>query len=137
MAADSARRTFPAGRPHLKACEGFVMNVRAATQTIPLDRAEADALAHASHGDPFRLLGPHDTPVGPVVRALLPGAAAVEVLRRSDRTRLGRLEPVEPHGLFEGLVSDRSPYLLHITWPGATQETEDPYSFGPLLGDID
>ena len=42
------------------------MNVRAAAQAIPLDRAEADALAHASHGDPFGLLGPHDTPMGPV-----------------------------------------------------------------------
>ena len=26
---------------------------------------------------------------------------------------------------------------MRISWPGAVQETEDPYSFGPLLGDLD
>ena len=113
------------------------MNVRAKTQTIPLDAGAAEALAHARHGDPFALLGPHDTPAGPVVRALLPGAQSVEVVRRSDGARLGRLGPAQPHGLFQGLVSERAPYLLRITWPGAVQETEDPYSFGPLLGDFD
>ena len=40
-------------------------------------------------------------------------------------------------GLFEGPVSDASPYLLRIEWPEAVQETEDPYSFGPLLGELD
>jgi 1,4-alpha-glucan branching enzyme len=29
------------------------------------------------------------------------------------------------------------PYRLRIQWPGAEQETEDPYSFGLLLGDLD
>ena len=113
------------------------MNARTATRTTPIDRAEADALAQAHHGDPFRLLGPHDTPAGPVVRALLPGAQAVEVLRRSDGTRLARLESSEPEGLFQGVVSERAPYVLRITWPGSVQETEDPYSYEPLLGDID
>ena len=34
-------------------------------------------------------------------------------------------------------MADRAPYLLRIAWPGAVQETEDPYSFGPLLGELD
>ena len=34
-------------------------------------------------------------------------------------------------------VDSAEPYLLRIDWPGAVQETEDPYSFGPLLGDLD
>jgi len=113
------------------------MNVRAQTLAIPLDAGAAEALAQARHGNPFALLGPHDTPAGPVVRALLPGAQSVDILRRSDRAQLARLEPVEPHGMFQGVVSERAPYLLRITWPGAVQETEDPYSFGPLLGDLD
>src|SRR5688572_11090140 len=112
------------------------MNVRAAASVPLLGRAEADALIHAQHGDPFRLLGPHESSAGPIVLVLLPGAEAVEVLRRSDRSRLGRLEMVES-GLFQGSVSERAPYVLRITWPGAVQETEDPYSFGPLLGDVD
>ena len=47
------------------------------------------------------------------------------------------LEPAGEPGLFEGLVDERAPYRLRIAWPGAVQETEDPYSFGLLLGDLD
>ncbi len=113
------------------------MNVRAKPHAAPIDPHEAQALVHAAHGDPFRLLGPHDTPAGRVIRALLPGAEGAEVLRRSDSTRIGRLDQSEPDGLFQGLVSDPSPYLLRIAWPGAVQETEDPYAFEPTLGELD
>ena len=102
-----------------------------------LVREEADALAYARHGDPFKVLGPQETASGRVIRAFLPGAESVEVLRRKDRVRLGALSRSEPDGLFEGPVSDRAPYLLQIKWPGAIQETEDPYSFGPQLGELD
>ncbi len=102
-----------------------------------MDRCDADALAGARHGDPFKVLGPHDTPEGRIVRVFVPGAQAVEVVRRRDHSIIGRLEPHEPSGLFEGLVTDRTPYLLRIAWPGAVQETEDPYSFSVVLGDID
>ncbi|MBN9086526.1 MAG: 1,4-alpha-glucan branching protein GlgB [Reyranella sp.] len=98
---------------------------------------EAEALAHGRHGDPFKLLGPRDSSSGRAIRAFLPGAQGVEVLRRSDRKGIGRLEGTAPDGFFEGRVTDRAPYLLRIKWPGAVQETEDPYSFDPLLGDVD
>jgi 1,4-alpha-glucan branching enzyme len=112
------------------------MNVHVGTSPPLPDRREIEALAHALHGDAFRVLGPHDTSSGRVVRAFLPGAVAVEVLRRTDRARLGRLEPSDS-GLFQGTVSEQAPYLLRITWPGGVQETEDPYAFGPVLGDMD
>ena len=113
------------------------MNVRTALSPPPVPGYETEALAHALHGDPFRVLGPHETPAGRVVRAFLPGAESAEVLRRSDRARIGRLEHFE-NGLFQGIVSERAAYLLHVTWPGGVvQETEDSYSYGPLLGDID
>jgi 1,4-alpha-glucan branching enzyme len=91
-----------------------------------LSLPEAESLAHGRHGDPFKVLGPRDTSTGRVIRAFLPGAQDVEVLRRSDRAVLGRLAPQQPDGFFEGAVSDRAPYLLLIRWPGAEQETEDP-----------
>jgi 1,4-alpha-glucan branching enzyme len=112
------------------------MNLCATSQMPPLDRRETQALAHALHGDPFRLLGPHDTSAGRIIRAMLPNARYAEVLRQHDRTVIGRLDHVQD-GLFQGLVSDSSPYLLRIIWPEGGQETEDPYSFAPLLGDID
>jgi 1,4-alpha-glucan branching enzyme len=107
-----------------------------AAPAYALSREDADALAGARHADPFKLLGPRDTADGRIVRAYLPGARSVEVLRRSDRQPIGKLE-ARDGGLFEGIVADRAPYLLRIAWPEAVQETEDPYSFGPLLGDLD
>jgi 1,4-alpha-glucan branching enzyme len=91
-----------------------------------LPRTEAEALAYGRHGDPFKVLGPRDTSTGRLIRAFLPGANGVEVLRRSDRSIVGKLEPAQPEGFFEGTVTDRAPYLLRIRWPGAVQETEDP-----------
>jgi 1,4-alpha-glucan branching enzyme len=103
----------------------------------PLDRDTIVALAHAAHGDPFAVLGPHDSPNGRIVRAFVPGASDVDVLARSDRAMLGRLENRQGSGLFEGLVLSADPYLLRVAWPGGEQETEDPYAFGLLLGDLD
>ena len=102
-----------------------------------LDRRIAAALENAADADPFAVLGPHDTPDGRVVRAFVPGALGIEVLKRADRAPLGRLDRCGIEGLFEGLVSDAEPYLLRISRPGGVQDTEDPYAFGALLGELD
>jgi 1,4-alpha-glucan branching enzyme len=109
----------------------------AVAQFRPLDRAVVAALADGTYGDPFAVLGPHESEEGHVVRAFLPGARGVDVLARADRAPLGRLAAHDDSGLFEGPVGRADPYLLRIEWPGAVQETEDPYAFGLLLGDID
>src|SRR3954471_9750695 len=97
----------------------------------------AAAMADGRLADPFAVLGPHDSAAGPIVRAFVPGALQVEVLSREDGRSLGHLPPAPPHGLFAGRVTSSQPYLFRITWPGAVQEIEDSYSFGPLLGDLD
>ena len=90
-----------------------------------------ESLVHGTHGDPFSLLGRH----GGVLRALLPGAEAVEV---ASAEGLWPLAPRHPAGLFEGRAPQAWPYVLRITWPGGVvQETEDPYAFGLLLGPLD
>jgi 1,4-alpha-glucan branching enzyme len=106
-------------------------------ETWRLDANSARALAHGTHDNPFAVLGPHDTEAARVIRVFLPGAQNVEVLRNSDGAVVAGLEPGEEYGLFENIVPDRSPYRLRIAWPHAVQETEDPYSFGVLLGDLD
>src|SRR5262245_934815 len=98
------------------------MNVRTAPAAPPLDPREIEALEHGGHGDPFRVLGMHQSKGGPYVRAFLPGAEAVDVLRRHDGARIGRLA-ASGHGLFHGMVSEHAPYRLRVTWPGAEQET--------------
>ncbi len=102
-----------------------------------LDPESVRALAFASHPNPFSVLGPHDSAHGRIIRAFLPGASKVDVLRRSDQAWLAPLKCTDEGGLFEGIVGDYAPYLLRIQWPAAIQETEDPYSFGLLLGDLD
>jgi 1,4-alpha-glucan branching enzyme len=102
-----------------------------------VDQQTAESLARGAHTDPFAVLGPHDTGQGRVIRTFLPGALECDVLRQSDGEALAPLERVTPEGLFEGLVHDRSAYRLRIVWPNAVQETEDTYSFGVLLGDLD
>ena len=86
--------------------------------------------------DPFAFLGPHQGANGALVRTFQPGAVAVEVIARDDGRRLGHLAGAHD-GLFTIAVSDPAPYRLRIEWPGAVQETEDPYSFGLVLGELD
>ena len=102
-----------------------------------IDDQAVQALVDGRHGDPFAILGQHEAERGTVVRALLPGAVAVDLLSRETGERLASLEPVHPGGLFAGRLDRHTAYTLRIHWPTAVQETEDPYSFGLLLGDLD
>src|SRR5215472_5257289 len=115
--------------------EGAAMNDMVDLPGLPPGVAEA--LADGALRDPFGVLGPHETGIGRMIRVFAPGALAVEVASRAGGLPLGRLAPAAPHGLFVGGSDSAEPYLLRIGWPDAVQETEDPYSFGPLLGELD
>lgn len=105
-----------------------------------LDHYDSDiglnALIDGTHGDPFSLLGPHQTTQGAFVRLLLPGAKEV-TLRSLLGDVIGIAHPVRDSLLFEAKLEHRQPYLLEISWPDAKQITEDPYAFGLLLSDFD
>ena len=47
---------------------------------------EIDAIREARCGDPFKLLGLHETPAGFVIRALFPGADTVVARAPAGRT---------------------------------------------------
>ena len=98
---------------------------------------QAWQLSSGSLRDPFSVLGPFETEVGRFIRAFVPGAKGVEVVARADGRTLGRLSPAQPDGLFMGHVHGHDPYRFRIQWPGAVQETEDPYSFDLLLSEAD
>jgi 1,4-alpha-glucan branching enzyme len=85
--------------------------------------------------DPFAVRGLHQDGGLWSVRTFLPGAETVEIITDFDR-------PVGMHdlgdGLFHGIPSSVPRYRLRIHWPsGVVEETEDPYSFGPVLGAMD
>ena len=95
------------------------------------------ALEEPGPTDPFAFLGLHDWRGAPVVRAFLPGADRVEVIGSGKGGPAMPLSSTRLPGFFVGAVEDFAPYILRIYWPGAIQETEDPYSFGLALDDLD
>ena len=101
------------------------------------DHESIEALVNARYGDPFALLGPHKTEAGWIIRAMLPDALAVTVIERASNLALGILDKVHPAGLFSGMISVFSPYRFHIETAESTRDTEDPYSFPLLLGELD
>ncbi len=109
----------------------------AASTFAALGRGDAEALAAGRHRDPFQVLGAHDEGGVRVLRVFLPGARSVEALARAGHRPIGHLRRGCVDGLFEGVLTDRGSYLLRIEWPGGVQETEDPYAFGPALGELD
>ncbi len=113
------------------------MNLERAELLANLDYGALHALVEGRHGDPFSILGRH--PVGDthVVRALLPGATAVDVVDADSDAVIARMEQVFEGGLFAADIGSHGTYRFQIHWPDAVQETEDPYSFGLLLGELD
>ncbi|WP_281976819.1 1,4-alpha-glucan branching protein GlgB [Pseudorhizobium flavum] len=113
------------------------MNLERAELLANLAHGALHALVEGRHGDPFSILGRH--PVGDtyVVRALLPGATSVDVVDADSDTVIARMEQVFQGGLFAADIGSHGSYRFQIHWPDAVQETEDPYSFGLLLGELD
>jgi 1,4-alpha-glucan branching enzyme len=101
------------------------------------DQSSIDAIVQARHGDPFAVLGLHTQAGVHAVRAFLPAATQVEVLARDTGFVLGALERVQSDGFWSGIVQEAVPYRLLVTEQNRTYETEDPYSFPPILGDMD
>ena len=101
-----------------------------------IDNDAITALMDDRHGDPFAVLGAHPHADRTIVRVLMPGAVGIDLLDPASGAVATSLELAHPGGLFAALT-DLPRYRLRITWPEAVQETEDPYAFGPLLGDLD
>ena len=102
--------------------------------------AEIRALMRAEHGDPFAVLGPHQTEEGLRVRALLPGAKSVTVMQSESGWPLAELDRQGDSDLFAGLVpasEARLGYRFHVDWGTHSSLLEDPYRFPPVLGETD
>jgi 1,4-alpha-glucan branching enzyme len=97
------------------------------------------AIVGARHGDPFAVLGPHETGAGLVIRALVPGATSVHVHGRDGGTATA-MTCRHPDGFFEVLLpggAGPGGYRLHAANAGGSWEFDDPFSFGPVLGALD
>jgi 1,4-alpha-glucan branching enzyme len=97
---------------------------------------DIDAIISAQHGDPFGILGPHQTADGWEVRAFLPQALDAVLVVEGARHPM-RKERAEGF-LVATLKSAPQRYHLEITlWNGSPAQLEDPYRFPPLLSDFD
>jgi 1,4-alpha-glucan branching enzyme len=100
---------------------------------------EFDALVEARHRDPFSVLGPHVTDKGLVVRAFVPAADGVTLVRE-DAAPVA-MERLHPAGVFEAHVTGMAwvpDYRLRVAHPGGhVEDLDDPYRYGRVLGDYD
>ncbi len=100
---------------------------------------ELEALVHRQHSNPHAVLGAHAENGGVVIRALRP--AACEIKAHVDGGETVALEQIHAGGVFEGHVPKAElplRYQLEVDYGNAGNFTiEDPYAFGPTLGELD
>lgn len=94
-----------------------------------LTHSDIEAVLRGQHHDPFAVLGPHHGQV----RVFAPQAAEVEVVESGTRRKLDR---VSPEGFFCG-PAEATDYRLAMRAGDHAWEVDDPYRFGPVLGEMD
>ena len=105
-----------------------------------IHRSRIATIASGDDYDPFSFLGMHkDGATGELaVRVFRPGASRVVVIERSSGSPVAELPRVDDAGLFMG-PAGREPfsYRLKVSGDGWEEVVDDPYCFGPLLGELD
>ncbi|MDD3759434.1 MAG: 1,4-alpha-glucan branching protein GlgB [Acidithiobacillus sp.] len=108
------------------------------TEILSMNTSDVDAILAARHHDPFAFLGQHPVGNGWVQRAYLPHAQQAELLPKRGKAR--PMHCVTEGGIFfcESRTRLAQPYRLR--WQdgaGNWHEQHDPYSFQPVLGEMD
>jgi 1,4-alpha-glucan branching enzyme len=100
-----------------------------------VDEGTAWAIAEGRHGDPFSALGLHKRASGWVLTAFVPGADAVWALTG----KAGK--PVElahqDGGVWAAVLPRKADYRLRARGFGTEWDWDDPFAFGPVLGEMD
>ena len=104
-----------------------------------LDPHDVAQLREGRHGDAFAVLGAHARHDGTAWLAVfLPGAAQVVAVAPGDEAPLATLQLRDLAGLFEGALAHMRAYRLQVHWAdGSRSLLDDPYRFGPVLGEMD
>ena len=102
---------------------------------------DAREIAAGTHRDPFAVLGLHEFDGGLVIRAFVPDATQIDVLDAKSRSTLVSLTAVDgAAGVFVGKVPRRRKkftYRLQVKKHDHAWEIDDPYQYGPVLGELD
>lgn len=103
-------------------------------------RHEIDRIINADHHDPYTILGAHEMEGGVAIRAFAPNTAEMAVIDIHNRADRRPMNKVDNEGFFEIFIPGRKvfAYDLHaVNYRGETSVNRDPYSFLPLLGEMD
>ncbi len=107
----------------------------------PIDPHEIAALLHASHADPFKVLGPHKSGDDLVVRVFRPEAKEIQIVSAKDPEKIFPAERLHIEGLYQATVPNESADFAYrvkvIGFDGSEQLLRDPYSYGPIMGEVD
>lgn len=100
--------------------------------------AEVAAILSGTHGNPFAMLGPHETAEGFITRAFVPGADEV-FAETLDGKPVGTLKRLDAQGFFAGPIAlkSRKPLRYRARRGADEWRIDDPYSYGPVLGPMD
>ncbi len=113
------------------------------TDTLPVhapSALEIQEILRGQHANPFSILGMHEGEGGTVVvRVFAPDAGEVTLIERDSGEAVTTLERIDPEGFFSGSAGKRDPfaYRLRLRAGNMEWEREDPYAFGPVLGELD
>jgi 1,4-alpha-glucan branching enzyme len=98
-------------------------------------------IIEARHSDPFKILGIRELQGSWFARVFRPDAAKASILELGGEERRFELQRIHPDGFFEGHLGTGAgllAYELELTGhDGKTWRQRDPYSFGPVLGEMD
>ncbi|HMC55999.1 MAG TPA: 1,4-alpha-glucan branching protein GlgB, partial [Gemmatimonadaceae bacterium] len=109
---------------------------RASSPASPMDDV-IDRLMTGGHHDPHALLGAHPVPGGVAIRVLHPDATRCEVILADGAHDMKRVRgSVFEHVAHGATLPVRYRVRFHFAG-GGTWERDDPYRFGPTLGDVD
>ncbi len=102
-----------------------------------IDQGAALAIAEGRHGDPFSVLGLHKRDGAWVVTAFVPGAESVEVLTGKAGKPVAMHRLADAPEVFVAELPRKTEYRLRAEGHGHDWEWEDPFHFGPVLGEMD
>ncbi|MEM9710027.1 MAG: 1,4-alpha-glucan branching protein GlgB [Pseudomonadota bacterium] len=101
-----------------------------------LSESDAAAIAAGTLADPFSVLGRHARGGETTITVFDPGAAAMVALASGSRYPLSPVDGV--FGVFVGPGPEAGAYRLEGTALDGTEwEYDDPYRFGPVIGEMD
>ncbi|MBI3794445.1 MAG: 1,4-alpha-glucan branching protein GlgB [Nitrospinae bacterium] len=101
---------------------------------------EIARIINAEHYDPFSVLGIHETADGSVIRVFAPEAKEVSAINVHNRVLVFPLKKIHDDGFFEATIKGAKLFAYELDifgHDGRHRVGRDPYSFLPLLGDMD